>query len=430
MTSEGTQGSPTAHRSRPCGAPPTDDARVGVDAQIRGDAFLGAAQAPPQVEHLSRGHLRRTWGLGARLVLAQSIVLIGAILPAGLIAAVVGPPLFHEHMLRAGLNPGSAQLRHVEEAQRVANLISLGIAIAIAALLAIAVSWYLTRRLQRPLHELTQAAAAVSSGDYGARVPPNRATPEFDRLADAFNSMADQLASTEDTRRRLLSDLAHELRTPVATLAAYLEGIEDGVTPWDAASQRTLSDQVDRLRRLADDLSAVSRAEEDQLGLQLAPVSIAELTSAATAAQHDAFAAKGVRLASVGEGNPVVEGDRLRLLQVLTNLLDNALRHTPVGGSTTVTWHASREGVARIEVADTGEGIAADQLPHVFERFYRGDSARTREQQGSGIGLTISLAIIRAHGGSLTAASAGPERGSTFTFTLPGALHRLRTEAV
>ncbi|MEP7740060.1 HAMP domain-containing protein [Nocardioides sp. 31GB23] len=190
---------------------------------------------------MSRGHLRRTWGLGTRLVLAQSIVLIGAILTAGLIAAVVGPPLFHEHMLRAGLNPGSAQLRHVEEAQQIANLISLGIAIAIAAILAIAVSWYLTRRLQRPLHELTQAAAAVSSGDYGARVPPNRATPEFDRLADAFNSMADQLASTEDTRRRLLSDLAHELRTPVATLAAYLEGIEDGVTPWNTASQRTLS---------------------------------------------------------------------------------------------------------------------------------------------------------------------------------------------
>lgn len=422
MTREQTQGRPTAHHLRLSGAPTAEDAHVEhVDAQVRGDAFSCAAQARfQQVEHLSRGHLRRTWGLGTRLVLAQSIVLIGAILTAGLIAAVVGPPLFHEHMLRAGLNPGSAQLRHVEEAQRIANLISLGIAIAIAAILAIAVSWYLTRRLQRPLHELTQAAAAVSSGDYGARVPPNRATPEFDRLADAFNSMADQLASTEDTRRRLLSDLAHELRTPVATLAAYLEGIEDGVTPWDAASQRTLSDQVDRLRRLADDLSAVSRAEEDQLGLQLAPVSVAELTIAATVAQHDAFAAKGVQLTSVGEGDPIVEGDRQRLLQVLTNLLDNALRHTPDGGSTTVTWQASREGGARIEVTDTGEGIAADQLPHVFERFYRGDGARTREQQGSGIGLTISQAIIRAHGGSLAAASPGPGRGSTFTLTLPG----------
>ncbi len=425
MTRERTQGRWTAHHSRLSGAPPAEDAHV--DTTMRRFAGTRSTARPRrprhpfhQVKHLSRGHLRRTWGLGTRLVLAQSIVLIGAILTAGLIAAVVGPPLFHEHMLRAGLNPGSAQLRHVEEAQQIANLISLGIAIAIAAILAIAVSWYLTRRLQRPLHELTQAAAAVSSGDYGARVPPNRATPEFDRLADAFNSMADQLASTEDTRRRLLSDLAHELRTPVATLAAYLEGIEDGVTPWNTASQRTLSDQVDRLRRLADDLSAVSRAEENQLGLQLAPVSVTELTIAATVAQHDAFAAKGVHLTNVGEGDPIVEGDRQRLLQVLTNLLDNALRHTPDGGSTTVTWQASREGGARIEVTDTGDGIAADQLPHVFERFYRGDSARTREQQGSGIGLTISQAIIRAHGGSLTAASPGSGRGSTFTFTLPG----------
>jgi two-component system sensor histidine kinase BaeS len=356
--------------------------------------------------------------IGTRLLLAQAIVVIAAIATAGAIAAVVGPPLFHQHMLRADHPPDPSELMHVEEAYRTTSLISLGIAVAVAAVLAMSVSWYLTRRFQRPILTLTRAATRVSEGDYAVTVPTEGAGPELDTLATAFNAMAATLAGTEDTRRRLLSDLAHELRTPLATLTAYLEGIDDEVEPWNEATRGILGDQVARLARLAKDLDAVSRAEEGHLGLEIQPVSVRELAEAAVLAQSDAFRAKGVDLEAVTSVDANIPADRTRLHQVLANLLDNARRHTARGGNVTLAWQHTHDEVA-ISVTDTGEGISAAQLPHIFERFYRGDTARDREQQGSGIGLTISRAIVQAHGGRLEAMSIGPGAGATFTLTLP-----------
>lgn len=361
---------------------------------------------------------RPSMRIGTRLLLAQALVLIAAVVTAGIIAAVVGPPIFHQHMLRADHSPDPSERMHVEEAYRTASLLSLGIAVAAAALLALAISWYLTRRFQQPLLALTQAASRVSEGQYDTSVPPAGAGPELDDLAMAFNTMAAALAHTEDTRRRLLSDLSHELRTPVATLNAYLDGIQDGVTQWNDTTHQVLADQVRRLSRLAHDLDAVSRAEEGRLTLEPEPVSVRDLVDAAIRAHEDSYRVKGVRLTLTPADDVTISADRSRLQQVLANLLDNARRHTPSDGTVSVGWQRTHEGVT-ISVHDTGDGIPAEQLPHVFERFFRGDTARDREQQGSGIGLTISRAIAEAHGGHLRASSDGPGTGSTFTLTLP-----------
>ena len=359
--------------------------------------------------------------LGARLLLAQGLVLVASILTAALVAAIVGPSLFHQHLIEAGHSPHAPELTHIERAYRDASVISLGVALLIALVCALAVTWYLTRRLQRPLTLLTDAAREMSAGHHTTRVAVPGAGPELSSLAAAFNAMAARLEATEDTRRRLLSDLAHELRTPIATIAAYLDGLEDGVAQWGSDASQVLRDQTDRLLRLAEDIDDVSRAEEGRLALVTSRLSVGDLLRAGTQAVAASFAAKGVAL--VTDPPPatlVIDVDRERFAQVMGNLLGNALRHTPPGGTVTVSARRT-DGSVTITVTDTGEGMTADQLPHVFERFYRGDHARDRASRGSGIGLTISKAIIDAHGGTLTASSPGVGSGAAFVVTLPSA---------
>ena len=359
-------------------------------------------------------------GLASRLMLAQVLVLGASVVTAGVVAAIVGPPLFHEHLLEAGHAADSPQLAHIEQAYRDASLVSLGVALVIALACAAAVTWYVTRRLQAPLGALANAAREVSRGHLGARVGPLGAGTEFDELGQAFNLMASQLEQTEDTRRRLLSDLAHELRTPIATLTVYCEGLRDGVTTWNTETERVLTEQTERLARLAADLDDVSRAEEGRLALELSPTPVRELIWSAAQAKREAFARQGVELDVQADAAPDVDvaADPRRVGQVLDNLLANALRHTPPGGSVRLFARAVHDAVEFV-VADTGDGMSTDQLPHVFERFYRGDTARDRERGGSGLGLTISRAIADAHHGSLVASSPGPGHGSTFTLALP-----------
>lgn len=359
-------------------------------------------------------------GLAARLMLAQVLVLVASILTAGLVALFVGPSLFHQHLLEAGHMANSPELIHIEAAYRDASLVSLGVALVVALALAAAVTWYVTRRMQAPLAELTHAATELSRGHLGIRVAAAGSGAEFDTLGNAFNLMAGQLEQTEDTRRRLLSDLAHELRTPIATLKVYTEGLHDGVTVWNEDTEWVMTDQIDRLARLAEDIDEVSRAEEGRIALERSTTPVRDLIWSASQAKRDAFNRHGVHLVAEPDtaAGLAVDVDRRRLGQVLDNLLSNALRHTPAGG--TVRLHARRTGdEVEILVTDTGEGISTEQLPHVFERFFRGDSARDRDRSGSGIGLTISRAMVDAHGGGITAASDGPGLGATFTVALP-----------
>ncbi|KYH45576.1 MULTISPECIES: ATP-binding protein [Actinomycetes] len=363
----------------------------------------------------------RAWprGLAGRLLAGQTIVLLAGALTAGLVATLVGPPIFHDHLLQSGHRENSPELAHIEMAYRDASLISVGGALLISLLAATAVSWFLTRRLRDPLNQITGAARELSRGHYGTRVPSMGAGTELETLADTFNDMAARLEGVEDTRRRMLSDLAHELRTPIATLSAYHEGLHDGVAQLGPESRTALAEQTGRLARLADDIDEVSTAEEGRLGLDRQDIPLATLLWAAHEGMRDHYADKGVNL--VVDTDAIaglhVTVDRNRIGQVLTNLLSNALRHTPVGGTVTIVGgRADRE--ATITVADNGEGLTTEQLAHAFERFYRGDSARTRDRTGSGIGLTISKAIVDAHGGSLTADSPGLGQGASFTITL------------
>ena len=357
--------------------------------------------------------------LSTRLLLAQGLVLVASILTAALVAAIVGPSLFHRHLLESGHPPNTPELKHIEDAYQTASIISLGVALLIALTCALAVTWYLTTRLQRPLGDLTEAAEHMSAGQYSTRVRVGDAGPELNSLGEAFNAMAERLETVEETRRRLLSDLGHEMRTPVSTLGAYLDGLEDGVVAWGEEPAGVMRQQTERLRRLAEDIQDVSRAEEGRLDLKPEICSAIEVLRAAAQSSGAAFAEKNVDL-RVAATDPAltVSVDPERFAQVLANLLNNARRHTPAGGTVTLAATRAPDGVA-FTVSDTGDGMAPDQIPHVFERFYRGDHARDRERQGSGIGLTISRAIVAAHGGTLTATSPGPGRGSLFTATVP-----------
>ncbi|MGB3955305.1 MAG: ATP-binding protein [Brooklawnia sp.] len=356
-----------------------------------------------------------TWG--KRTFLAFALVVAVSVSSAALVALIVGPPLFHEHLLELDRPQGTAEMAHIEQAFFDAGVRSLGAGLAVALALATVLVWWETRRLRRPLDELTSAARRLGSGDYQARVPIGTAGPEFDAVGEAFNSMAGRLDATEENRRRLLSDVAHELRTPLSTLTAELEAIGDGLIPWDHESHDLLVQQAARLQRIANDLNDVSHAEEGRFQLDRRPVPVAELVHQAVATFRPRYAAKGVELTADSE-RCVVVADPQRVGQIMENLLENALRHTPAGGMVKVDAQSAR-GEVTISVTDTGDGLTGDQLDRVFDRFYRTDTSRARDVGGSGIGLTISRSLAQAHGGSLTATSPGPGRGSTFILVLP-----------
>lgn len=354
-------------------------------------------------------------GLAGRLLTVQVLVLSIGSAAAALTASAVAPALFHEHLLQAGHAVTDAQRWHIEEAFTSAGLIALAAALSAALIAALAASWYVGRRIRGTLFAITEAAAAVRAGHYEVEVP-GRGGTELATLAGAFNDMAARLASVEQTRRRLLTDLAHELRNPIATLDGYLEGLEDGLVDWGPQTAALLREQTGRLTHLADDLREVSRAQEGALPLDRTPCDIEELLRDAVTAAREAYARKGVLLTRdqpPGGTELLLRVDRHRIGQVLANLLGNALRHTASGGTVCLRTRVVADEV-RLEVTDTGEGISAGALPHVFDRFFRSDTST-----GTGVGLTISRALVEAHGGRLSAASPGLGHGATLTISLP-----------
>ncbi|WP_308281533.1 ATP-binding protein [Cellulomonas sp. PS-H5] len=349
-------------------------------------------------------------------------MLVAAAATAWLVATLVGPALFHEHLVQANIADHELADLHIEEAFQSASTIALGLAMVVAGVTALTVSVVLTRRVGRSVSQMARAAAQVGSGRFDARVPLPGIGVEFDQLAGSFNTMAAHLEADERLRERLLTDVAHELRTPAATLTAYVEALEDGVRVLDTETITVLNDQAQRLTRLASDLAAVTRAESGELDLHLADVPAGELVEAAALVARERAETAGVTLTTQnGADAGVVRVDRVRMAQVLDNLAVNAIRHTPAGGR--IILSAGRRDATTIEltVTDTGEGIAAEHLPHLFERFYRVDSARDRRHGGSGVGLAICRALVQAHGGTIDAASEGLGRGSRFSVRLPDA---------
>ena len=353
-----------------------------------------------------------------RLLISQIAVSVAMALTMVVAAAIAGPSLFEAHMHEAGqANPGV--LAHSEEAFRTAGLISLAIGMVIAITGTAVVSVLIARRLKRSLSLLGDAAARISEGDYALRVG-EADSRELATLANSFNTMAGRLATVEGTRRRLLTDLAHEIRTPLASMEICVESLEDGAIEPGPEAWQILASQIHRIARLADDLGQVSAAEEGRLDLVIRPVDPRQLAESAVLAARDGFERKhvGLVLRPVSGEGVLVPADTARVGQVLGNLLSNALRHTPDGGE--VTLEVTEEsGEVRLAVSDNGEGIAPEHVPHIFERFYRADSARDREHGGTGVGLAISQAIAKAHGGRLTVASQGLGTGAAVTLHLP-----------
>ncbi|WP_416564147.1 sensor histidine kinase [Nocardia testacea] len=356
---------------------------------------------------------------GTRLFGALTVVVIGCAVSAWLVASAMAPGIFHDHLGQAGIDHNSDQAAHVEQAFGQAIALAWGLAVAIAVLLALAVSWYITHRVQRSLTAVTTSAAQIAGGRYDSRVPSPGMGREFDQLAVTVNELARRLDATEATRRRMLADLGHEMRTPIATLDSYLEALDDGVRDFDDDTRRVLRSATQRLERLVQDISAVSRAEEHLTRIQPVPTTTAILITHAVHAVRERYDAKGVALHIHLQDSAAVSVDPDRLGQVLGNLLDNALRHTPAGGEVTVSSGPTGPGRVEIAVTDTGDGIAPDHLDHLFDRFYRADTARDRRHGGSGIGLTIARALVEAHDGHIRAYSRGPGHGARFTVELP-----------
>jgi histidine kinase len=360
------------------------------------------------------------FSLPVRMFASYAVVVAAGLVATYVTVRLLAPHLFDNRMGMnghgRGMGMGSTTSDAVHAAFRSALnsslIVGLLVSIVVAGLIAAAV----TSRLARPLEAVRTATRQIAAGNYGSRVPVP-AEPELAALAADVNSLAVALADTEARRTRLLGDVAHEMRTPLTTLDGYVEGLIDGVFQADTETLTSLGTELRRLHRLADDLSSLSRTEEQGLELHLVEADLAELTRRAAARLAPQFDDAGVGLTVDAAAALPVRADADRITQVLTNLLGNALLATPADGTIAVTARAAgRRG--EVSVADTGVGLSADDLERVFERFYRAPGA-TRRSTGSGIGLTIARGISRAHGGEVTAASPGPGQGATFTLTLP-----------
>ena len=368
----------------------------------------------------------RRGGLRTRLLLAHlSVIAAGAVTLFGV--TLVTAPTLHDRLMIAVLGPGHTVAQNpdmaameqatsaiFQTATQQALLLSGGAAI----LVAVVVSLLISARIVKPVRQMLAASRRIAAGHYAERVP-TQGTDELAALAAQFNTMAGELEATERRRVALIGDVAHELRTPLATIEGYIEGVLDGVVLPSDATWALMHDEVGRLTRLVRDLQELSRAEAKQLALHPSRIACAALIAQAVARLGAHYAEKGVALAVTAPADlPTLEVDPDRVLQVLVNLLGNALRATPTGGCVTVTAQPIGATVT-VTVTDTGIGIDAAQLPHLFERFYRVDPARSRGLGGHGIGLTISKTLVEAHGGEIWVTSAGLGAGATFGFTLP-----------
>jgi two-component system sensor histidine kinase BaeS len=276
------------------------------------------------------------------------------------------------------------------------------------------------RRLTRPIHALTAAATRMGNGDHSARVDVGGQS-ELARLGTAFNSMAESIETNEQQRKAMVSDVAHELRTPLSNLRGWLEAVQDGVVDPEPDRMGMLLGETLLLQAVIDDLQDLALADAGRLRLSPEPVEAVPLVEQVVAGHGLRAEEAGVRLVAEARDVTLV-ADRTRLLQVLGNLVGNALRHTPEGGTVTVQAHrAGSEAVLR--VTDTGVGIAEEDLPHVFDRFWRADKSRNRRTGGSGLGLAIVRGLVELHGGTVTVDSKSG-KGTAFTLRLPLAAPR------
>ncbi len=382
--------------------------------------------------------IRRHFGL--KIFFSYIVVIVVGMLVLATTVQLVIPAAFNSHMasmggVMSGMMGNNGMMLDIYGNFQAGVWEALAWASLAALIAAVLVSWFVSRQVVTPIQGMLQASQRIAEGHYAERVHvPGSVQPdeldELSRLALRFNQMAARLDQVEVMRRQLIGDVAHELRTPLTVIKGTMEGLMDGVLPPEIETYQQVRQEADRLQRLVADLQELSRVEAGAVPLQLQPIPLGRLIQTVTARLGPLFEAKGVHLQTeLPERLPDVLGDEDRLTQVLVNIVGNALKYTPVGGRVTISARQQGEAVI-LAVQDTGIGLSAEHLPHVFTRFYRVDKSRARASGGSGIGLTIARSIIEAHGGKIWVESAGVGKGSTFFFTLPTAGHQDQSQSL
>ena len=299
-------------------------------------------------------------------------------------------------------------LNRLTRAALIAALIACGLAVVLA--------FVLTDRLIKPVREMTKAARILGSGDLTQRVPVH-GDDELATLGEAFNHMADSLQTAETSRRAMTADIAHELRNPLAVQRANLEALQDGIYPLNPDSLTPILDQNILLTRLVEDLRTLALAESGELKLEHTKTDLPALVERFVERFKPQADSRQVTIQLTSSPVPLISIDTMRVEQILNNLLSNALRYTPDGGSIQIAIDRTPHTV-NLTIHDSGSGIPPEALPHIFERFYRVDRSRSRAEGGTGLGLAIARQLVEAHGGTLTAAN-HPQGGAIFTMSLP-----------
>jgi signal transduction histidine kinase len=363
--------------------------------------------------------------LSYKLFLSYLLVVLIGLVVLAISTAFVAPVNFSEQMTHMGNHLFGMMGQHrlelmteLEASFRNALNSALIIAGLAATLAAIGVSWFVSQRIIRPIHSLVALSHRIAGGHYEQRLQLNSGD-ELAELVESFNQMASSLAETEVMRQQLLGDVTHELKTPLASIKGYMEGLQDGVIPATPETFQIIHNEADRLQRLVQDLQELSRTEAGQIQLQATTCMPAKIVLPVVERIRPQFREKGITLdVTLPENLPPVRADPDRTAQVLTNLLANALQYTPAGGKVSLDVVKSNEQLD-FSIQDTGIGLEAHDLQRIFQRFYRVDKSRSRASGGSGIGLTVAKHLVEAQGGNIHASSDGIGKGSQFRFTLP-----------
>ena len=370
--------------------------------------------------------------LAAKLLLSYLVILVVGVAVLVVASQFILPGSFNRHMVGMGSmngmmdgmmgNQGMGNPEDMSQLYadfRASFNEALMYAALTAAVVAVALSLYLSRSVIAPVSAMSVATQRIADGRYDERVHVE-GEDELAQLAARFNQMAEKLSEVETMRRRLIGDVSHELRTPLTAIKGSMEGLMDGVLPATDETYQQIHAEADRLNRLVNDLQELSRVEARAYELDLRPLDVSALLRTVTKRLMSQADSKAISLnLELSPDLPRVLADEDRAVQVLTNLVGNALQYTPEGGSVTVAAQHINQQVM-FSVRDTGIGISPEHLPNVFDRFYRADKSRSRRAGGgSGIGLTIARALVEAHGGRIWAESAGEGQGSVFTFTIP-----------
>jgi histidine kinase len=352
------------------------------------------------------------------MVLSYVAVVFVGVVTVLVATSILAPAFLHDHitLMEEISDPeaGQAAIDDFEQGIFTGFGQALFISAILSTIVALIVGILASNRFLRPIDDIRQATRRLASGAYGERIdPPPEA--ELAALAQDVNALAQTLEDTEQERLRLIAEVAHELRTPLATIKGYMEGLVDGVFPASDEIFIATGREAARLERLSADLSELSRVEERAIDLNYEPLDIGVIATGVAARLEPQFDTKGVSLRV--ETMPVLRAlvDNDRMAQVFTNTIGNALSYTDEGGEVEISG-ASTDGQVAVSVTDTGRGLTEQQLDTVFDRFYRADRSAPG---GAGIGLTIARSLVEAQRGTITATSPGPHQGTTFTITLP-----------